>query len=54
MEFPHDRPHHPRRRYPSDARDGDQREKLTHMFRDIGPAVTDPDFRPRTYGDPHR
>jgi hypothetical protein len=41
-----------RKRYPSDGRDGDQREKPKHMFRDIGPAVAHPDFRPRIYGDP--
>lgn len=35
----------PRRRYPSDAKDSDQRDRPKHMFRDIGPAVADPEFR---------
>ncbi|MGY3371901.1 hypothetical protein ACVWZL_009026 [Bradyrhizobium sp. GM2.4] len=42
----------PRRRYPSDAKDSDQRDRPKHIFRDIGPAVADPEFRPRIYGDP--
>ncbi|MCK1403887.1 hypothetical protein [Bradyrhizobium sp. 76] len=55
MESRHDRRQHDQgaaQAYPSDAKDSDQRDRPKHMFRDIGPAVADPEFRPRIYGDP--
>jgi hypothetical protein len=32
----------------------DRRLKPGHMFRDIGPAVEEADYRPRTYGIPEQ
>jgi hypothetical protein len=42
----------PRKRYPSDDRDGDRRLRPLRMFGDIGPGNCEADYKPITVRNP--